>query len=79
VTIVAGLFLREFVGDIPWAHIDFSSTAVTESPFACHPKGASGFGVRTLLRYLASLPVSGKHGQRLAAAPAPLTFRSCAR
>lgn len=53
-TITAALFLREFIGDIPWAHIDFSSTVVVSKPFAGHPAGASGFGVRTLLRYLAS-------------------------
>ncbi len=51
-TIVAALFLREFVGNVSWAHIDFSSTVVTDKPFAGHPRGASGFGVRTLLRYL---------------------------
>ncbi|MGD9764761.1 MAG: leucyl aminopeptidase [Candidatus Binatia bacterium] len=50
-TIVAALFLREFVGELPWAHIDFSSTAMSEG-FACHPKGASGFGVRSTLRWL---------------------------
>ena len=54
-TIVAGLFLREFTGGVPWAHIDFSSTAMTDKPFAGHPRGATGFGVRTLLRYLGSL------------------------
>ncbi|GIW43592.1 MAG: putative cytosol aminopeptidase [Candidatus Binatia bacterium] len=51
-TIIGGLFLREFTGNIPWAHIDFSSTASTDKPFACHPRGATGFGVRTVLRYL---------------------------
>ncbi len=50
-TIIGGLFLREFVGDVPWAHIDFSSTVMSEG-YPCHPKGASGFGVRTALRYL---------------------------
>ncbi|MBI3786355.1 MAG: leucyl aminopeptidase [Deltaproteobacteria bacterium] len=54
-TIIGGLFLREFVGKVPWAHIDFSSTAFAEKPYPCHPRGATGFGVRTLLRYLASL------------------------
>lgn len=54
-TILAALFLREFVGQVPWAHIDFSSTASTDKPFPCHPKGATGFGVRTVLRYLAGL------------------------
>jgi len=51
-TIIGGLFLREFVAAVPWAHIDFSSTVVTDKPFPCHPRGATGFGVRTLLRYL---------------------------
>ncbi len=51
-TIIGGLFLREFVGDVPWAHIDFSSTAVAEKPFPGHPAGPSGFAVRTILRYL---------------------------
>ncbi|MBP1686042.1 MAG: leucyl aminopeptidase [Deltaproteobacteria bacterium] len=51
-TIVAGLFLREFVAGTPWAHIDFSSTAVVDKPIPCHPRGATGFGVRTVLRYL---------------------------
>jgi len=54
-TIIGGLFLREFVGNVPWAHIDFSSTAMIEKPLPCQPRGASGFGVRTLLRYLQSL------------------------
>jgi leucyl aminopeptidase len=50
-TIIGGLFLREFVGSVPWAHIDFSSTVMSDG-YACHPAGASGFGVRTALRYL---------------------------
>jgi leucyl aminopeptidase len=54
-TIVAGLFLREFTAGVPWAHIDFSSTATTDKAFAAHPRGATGFGVRTLLRYLGHL------------------------
>ncbi len=54
-TIVAGLFLREFAGTVPWAHIDFSSTVMAEKPFPAHPLGATGFGVRTVLRYLRAL------------------------
>jgi len=54
-TIIGGLFLREFVGSVPWAHIDFSSTVMIEKPLPCHPRGASGFGVRTLLHYLRGL------------------------
>jgi leucyl aminopeptidase len=54
-TIIGGLFLREFVGAIPWAHIDFSSTVMTEKALPGLPRGATGFGVRTLLRYLRGL------------------------
>jgi len=50
-TIIGGLFLREFVGEIPWAHVDFASTGFTTG-FACHPQGATGFGVRTMLEFL---------------------------
>lgn len=53
-TIIGGLFLREFAGGLPWAHIDFSSTVVTAKPHPGHPRGAAGFGVRTLLRFLQS-------------------------
>ena len=53
-TITAALFLREFVGDIPWAHVDFSSTVMSDG-YACHPKGASGYAVRTVLRCLTRL------------------------
>jgi leucyl aminopeptidase len=55
-TIIGGLFLREFVGKVPWAHIDFSSTVNTDKPLPCLPRGATGFGVRTLLRYLVEPP-----------------------
>jgi leucyl aminopeptidase len=53
-TIVAALFLREFVAGVPWAHIDFSSTVMSDG-YACHPKGASGYAVRTVLRWLTRL------------------------
>jgi leucyl aminopeptidase len=50
-TIIGALFLREFTGDVPWAHVDFASTGFS-SGFPCHPVGATGFGVRTMLQYL---------------------------
>ena len=54
-TIIGGLFLREFVGKVPWAHIDFSSTVQVDKPAPAHPIGATGFGVRTLLQYITGL------------------------
>ncbi|MCF3131826.1 MULTISPECIES: leucyl aminopeptidase [Streptomyces] len=50
--LVAGLFLREFVGDgITWAHLDIAGPAFNEQgPFGYTPKGGTGSAVRTLVR-----------------------------
>jgi leucyl aminopeptidase len=53
-TIIGALFLREFVGAVPWAHVDFSSTVMSDG-YPCQPKGATGFGVRTMLGWLERL------------------------
>ncbi len=50
--LTAGLFLREFVGDVPWAHLDIAGPARSESDDGYTPKGGSGFGVRTLIELL---------------------------
>jgi leucyl aminopeptidase len=70
-TIVAALFLREFVAARPWVHVDFSSTVMSEG-FPCHPKGASGYGVRTVLRCLTALAAdaAGPRSRRRRAARA---------
>ena len=51
-SIVAALFLREFVGDVPWAHLDIAGPARADADEDEITKGPTGFGVRTLLRYL---------------------------
>jgi leucyl aminopeptidase len=52
---VAGVFLQDFVGDgIPWAHIDIAGPADSAEDDALTRKGGTGFGVRTLLHFLAS-------------------------
>ncbi len=49
----AGLFLREFVGDTPWAHVDIAGPSFNEgAPWGYTPAGGTGFGVRTLLGFL---------------------------
>ncbi len=48
-TLVAGLFLSEFVDDVPWGHIDLGISAFNEAPDGIDPKGATGFSVRTLV------------------------------
>jgi leucyl aminopeptidase len=51
--ISAALFLREFVGDRRWAHLDIAGPARAGSDDAEITKGATGYGVRLLLRWLA--------------------------
>ncbi|MGH8897391.1 MAG: leucyl aminopeptidase [Egibacteraceae bacterium] len=53
-TIMGGLFLKRFVGDCPWAHLDITGPAFLSPDLATGhlPPGATGFGVRTLLVWL---------------------------
>ena len=53
--ITAGMFLEEFVGSIPWIHIDIAGPAFNERGWGYNPGGASGVGVRTVLEYITSL------------------------
>jgi leucyl aminopeptidase len=53
--ITAALVLQEFVGDIPWAHLDIAGPAFTDKEMATCPKGGTGFGVLTLLKFLSTL------------------------
>ena len=48
----AGMFLKQFVKDVKWAHIDIAGTAFLEKPQKELIKGAAGAGVRTLLNYI---------------------------
>ncbi len=47
-TIVGGAFLSNFVGEVPWAHIDIAGSA-WDLDRAYVGKGASGYGVRLLV------------------------------
>jgi leucyl aminopeptidase len=49
----AALFLAEFVGDVPWAHIDIAGVAQTPADRLWHTSGCSGFGARLLLQLAA--------------------------
>jgi leucyl aminopeptidase len=44
----AALFLKEFTGGLPWAHLDIAGTAWAEEARPYLPKGPSGVAVRTL-------------------------------
>jgi leucyl aminopeptidase len=51
-TIMAALFLEEFSGGLPWAHLDIASPAWSESDDGWITRGATGWGVRTLIELL---------------------------
>ena len=53
-SITAAMFLKEFTGGLPWAHIDIAGTAWADDAKPYQPKGATGVAVRTL----AELPFS---------------------
>ncbi|MEI8254608.1 MAG: leucyl aminopeptidase [Deltaproteobacteria bacterium] len=54
-SISAGLFLREFVGDSKWVHIDIAGPAFGDRQTALAPKGATGYGVLSFVSFLESL------------------------
>ena len=47
-TIAAALLLAEFVGVVPWAHLDIAGTGRSSESTRYLAKGATGFGVRLL-------------------------------
>ncbi|GLX05868.1 leucyl aminopeptidase [Microbispora sp. NBRC 16548] len=52
--ILAALFLENFAGGVPWAHLDFAATAYLDRATDLGPVGATGAMVRTLISYLES-------------------------
>lgn len=50
--LTAGLFLAEYVGSTPWAHIDLAGPSFNEeAPYGSTPKGGTGHAVQTLLAW----------------------------
>jgi leucyl aminopeptidase len=47
--ITAALFLAEFVGNVPWAHLDICGPMYADADESWRPKGATGFGARLLI------------------------------
>ena len=50
--ITAGLFLKKFIGEYRWVHLDIAGTAILEEPLPYAAKGGSGVGVRLLIEFL---------------------------
>jgi leucyl aminopeptidase len=53
--ITAALFLQQFVGETPWAHIDIAGPASSKKGNAYCGPGGTGFGVRLLTDFILSL------------------------
>jgi len=51
-TITAGLFLKEFVGDVPWVHLDIAGTAYRDEPAPYLRKGATGIPTRLFIEWV---------------------------
>ena len=62
-SIAAAMLLREFVGDVPWTHLDIAGPARSDDSTRYLSKGGTGFGVRALV----SLVTSEEFGRALAA------------
>jgi leucyl aminopeptidase len=52
-SIMAALFLERFVDGVPWAHLDIAAPSWTDGADGWLTKGATGWGARTLLHFLA--------------------------
>ena len=53
-SITAAMFLKEFVGDTPWIHLDIAGTAWIDTDKAWQSKGPSGIAVRTITEWVRS-------------------------
>ena len=56
--ITAALFLAEFVGEVPWAHVDIAGTAQADADSSWTTAGCTGFGARLLLELALGFGVS---------------------
>ena len=70
-SITAALFLKEFAGGLPWAHLDIAGTAWAEEARPYMPKGPTGVAVRTLAELAFTQPRMGLTASRSAACHRP--------
>jgi leucyl aminopeptidase len=53
-SITAALFLKQFIKETPWAHLDVAGPVWAEQANSINSKGATGFPVRTLVNWVMS-------------------------
>ena len=53
-SITAALFLKQFIKETPWMHLDVAGPVWTDSASGVNNKGATGFPVRTLVNWVSN-------------------------
>ena len=53
-SITAAMFLKEFVGDTPWIHLDIAAMAWNDEAKPWLASGPSGIGVRSIVEWVRS-------------------------
>jgi leucyl aminopeptidase len=56
--ITAGFFLQNFVGTVPWVHLDIAGTSFNVPDISYYRPGATGFGVRLFAELLMKWPLA---------------------
>ncbi len=67
-TLTAGAFLKSFVAETPWIHLDIAGTAYLDNDSAWQAKGPTGTPVRALVSYVETLAGSPVHANGATAA-----------
>jgi leucyl aminopeptidase len=62
--LTAAAFLREFVGDVPWTHLDIAGTSFADESLPYQPKGATGAGLGTLVALVRRMGAEAKGDRR---------------
>ena len=57
--LTAGHFLKEFVGETPWVHVDIAGPASADKEFGHIGKGGTGFAVASILRFVRQAAAPG--------------------
>lgn len=78
-TITAAAFLKHFVGNTPWAHLDIAGTAFLDKADGYRPAGGTGVGVRLLVDYFEHGGVGAVEAAAAAPVRAAATPRKAAR
>jgi leucyl aminopeptidase len=62
-SLTAAAFLKAFVGDLPWIHLDIAGTAYTDAETPYLAKGPTGYPVRAFVALAEDAAKNGAHAQ----------------